>query len=58
MSTEPALILGAVNIAIALGVSFGLHLTAEQIGGINALAAAVLSVILRQLVTPVVPVAK
>ena len=58
MSTEPALILGAVNIAIALGVSFGLHLTAEQVGGINALAAAVLSVILRQLVTPVVPVAK
>lgn len=52
MKTEPALILGAIQSAIALAVSFGLRLTPEQIGGILALSAAVLAIVTRQLVTP------
>jgi hypothetical protein len=52
MRTEPALILGALQSAIALAVSFGLSLTPEQIGAILALSAAVLAIVTRQLVTP------
>lgn len=55
---EPALILGAVNAAIAVGVAFGLPVTPEQVGLINALAAAVVAVIVRQAVTPNVSVAE
>lgn len=51
-SGEPALILGAVNAVLALGVGFGLKLTSEQVGLINAAVAAVLAVILRTQVTP------
>lgn len=53
MKTEPVLILGAVQTAIALVVSFGLDLTAEQVGAIVAFSAAVLSVVARRKVTPV-----
>lgn len=49
---EPALILGAVQAAIALVVAFGFDLTAEQIGGILAFTAAVLALITRSQVTP------
>lgn len=52
---EPALILGAVQALLALGLSFGLHLTSEQIGAIMAASAAVLAVITRSQVTPVSP---
>lgn len=52
MRTEPALILGALQSAMALAVSFGLSLTPEQIGAILALSAAVLAIVTRQLVTP------
>ena len=53
MSTEPALILGAVNAVLALAVGFGLNLTSQQVGLINAAVAAVLAVILRGKVSPV-----
>ena len=53
MNSEPALILGAVNAILALGVGFGLHLTSEQVGLINAAVAAIIAVITRTQVTPV-----
>ena len=53
LGTEPALILGALNAAVALAVGFGLPVSAAQVGLINAAVAAILSVILRQHVTPV-----
>ena len=53
LKTEPALILSVLQAALALGVSFGLHLTAEQVGGIVALSAAIFGLVIRQHVTPV-----
>ena len=55
---EPALILGAVNSVIAVAVGFGLNVTPEQVGLINAATAAVLAVIVRAQVTPVAEVAE
>lgn len=48
MQSEPALIMGLINAAIALGVGFGLPVTIQQAALINAFAAAVLAVITRQ----------
>ena len=56
LSREPALIIGAVQSALVLAVSFGLDLSEDQVAAILALTAAVLSVVTRQLVTPSVPV--
>jgi len=50
---EPALIAGAIAIAINLAISFGLNLSTDQVALINALVVAVLSIIVRQNVTPV-----
>lgn len=50
---EPALILGAINAIIALVSAFGLDLSAEQVAGIMVASTAILSVIVRQKVTPV-----
>lgn len=50
---EPALLLGAVNAVVALVISFGVHLTANQVGAINAATAALLAVLLRQSVSPI-----
>lgn len=52
---EPVLIMTLVSALIALGVSFGLNLTNEQIGSIMAVSAALLGLITRSLVTPVKP---
>lgn len=49
---EPALILAAIQAALALAVGFGLNLSAEQITLILAFSAAVFGVITRQNVTP------
>lgn len=49
---EPALLLGALNAIIAVAVGFGLDVTPEQVGLINAAVAAVLAVVTRQKVTP------
>lgn len=50
---EPAMILGAVQSILALGLSFGLHLTTGQMGAIMAAAAAILALVIRQQVSPV-----
>lgn len=50
---EPALILGAVQAVLVLGVSFGLDLTTEQTAAILAATAAILAVVTRQRVTPI-----
>lgn len=52
MKKEPAIWLGAVGAAIALGVSFGLPVSAEQVGFIMAFVSAVLALVTRQLVSP------
>lgn len=49
---EPALIVGLVNALLALAVGFGLQVTPEQVGLINAAVAAVLAVITRTQVAP------
>jgi hypothetical protein len=50
---EPAVILGALQAILALGLSFGLHLDPTQIGAIMAAAAAILALVVRQQVTPI-----
>ncbi len=55
MNKEPALIIGALQAALALAVSFGLQLTAEQVGAIMTLAAAVFAIVTRYFVTPKLP---
>jgi hypothetical protein len=50
---EPAAIAGVIAIAINLALTFGLRWTAEQVSLVNALVIAVLSLVVRQSVTPV-----
>jgi len=50
---EPTLILGVIRAVVVVLVAFGFELSAEQTAGIYLLAEAVLSVVNRQLVTPV-----
>lgn len=50
-NAEPALILGVVNAAIALGVGFGLNVTAQQGALINAFVTSVLMFVTRSQVT-------
>ena len=50
---EPAMILAVVQGALALVVAFGLQLSAEQIGAVLALSAAILGALTRSQVTPV-----
>lgn len=52
-SREPAMFLAVVQAGLALGLSFGLHLTPERIGAIMAFSAAVLGFVTRSQVTPV-----
>ncbi len=52
---EPVLVMAAIQAAIALVVSFGLHLSPEQIGALVAFSAAVCGLIARQRVTPTEP---
>lgn len=49
---EPAAIAAFIAIAINLAISFGLHLTIEQIALVNAAVVAGLALIVRQNVTP------
>jgi hypothetical protein len=50
---EPALILAAIAALVSLAVGFGLDITIEQAALINAAAAAIVGLIVRQKVTPV-----
>ena len=52
LQREPALISGLVAAVIALVTAFGFEMTGEQVGAIMAVTYAVLSVIVRQNVTP------
>lgn len=54
LGREPALILGLVGAGIALAVGFGLNWTGQQVALSMAFTAAVLGVIVRQVVTPVI----
>lgn len=46
-SKEPAVIVGLVQAALVLAVSFGFDLTGEQVGAITAFAAAILALVVR-----------
>lgn len=50
---EPALFIGLISAIMALVVSFGLELSADQVGAIMAVTTAVLAFITRSKVTPV-----
>ncbi len=46
------MVMATVQAGLALGVSFGLKLTVEQVGSIMAFSAAVLGLVVRQMVSP------
>lgn len=48
---EPALIIGAIQAVVALGIGFGLHVTPEQFGLIMATVTAILAVLVRSQTT-------
>ena len=50
---EPVLVTALIQGVLTLAVSFGLHLTPEQIGAVLALSGAILAFIARAKVTPV-----
>jgi hypothetical protein len=50
---EPAAIAAFISIAVNLAITFGLHLTVDQVALVNALVVAGLALIVRQSVTPV-----
>jgi hypothetical protein len=50
---EPVLILGLIRAVVVLVTAFGLGLSAEQVASIYLVAEAVLSLVIRQRVTPV-----
>ena len=52
LGREPVLVYTIVQGALTLAVTFGLHLTVEQIGAILTFSLAVLSFIVRAKVTP------
>ena len=56
LRSETVAIMGLVQVSLALGLAYDLHMTGEQEGLWLALAAAVLSLITRQTVTPNVKV--
>lgn len=53
IKSEPAALMGLLGTIIALVTAFGLELTGKQVGAIMAVAAALLSIVTRQMVTPV-----
>jgi hypothetical protein len=52
IKSEPALVMGLIQSAVVVAVSFGAKLTAEQSAAIFALVAVLLSIVTRQMVTP------
>jgi hypothetical protein len=52
LGREPALILAALQAALALAIGFGLHISPEQTALIMAFAAAIAGLIVRSSVTP------
>lgn len=54
IQSEPALVTTLVTTLVALGTSFGLDLSPEQVGAITAVTAAVMGIFTRQSVRPLV----
>lgn len=52
---EPALLMAAIQSALALVLAFGIELTVEQAGAILAVSAAILGLVTRSQVSPHVP---
>lgn len=50
---EPVMFMAVIQAIIALVLSFGVHLTTEQVGAILAVSAAILAFITRTQVSPV-----
>lgn len=53
LNAEPVAWGGLIAIAINLAVSFGLQLSPEQVGMINALAVGIIALLVRRKVSPV-----
>jgi len=53
ITNEPVMVIGVLQAGIACGAAFGLHVSAGQIAAIETFAAAILSVIVRQRVSPI-----
>lgn len=51
-SREPAMVMAVLQAGLALGLSFGLALSNEQVGAIMAFSAALLGLITRSQVSP------
>lgn len=49
---EPVRVQTWVTVTVALGASFGLELTAQQVGAVSAFTAATLGLVVRRKVTP------
>lgn len=54
IQAEPALVTTFITACVALASSFGFDLSPEQVGGITAVTAAVMGIITRQNVRPLV----
>jgi hypothetical protein len=52
ISEEPVLAVTLVQAVLTLAVTFGLHLTPEQIGAVLTLTGAILGIVARGKVTP------
>jgi nitrate/nitrite transporter NarK len=52
LSAEPVMVLAVIQMGVALGVSFGLRLSADQVGAVVAFSAAVLGLVARTKVSP------
>jgi hypothetical protein len=53
IKNEPAMLLGLIQAALAVAVSFGFSLSPEQVGGLVALSAAGSALFVRHQVSPV-----
>lgn len=51
--SEPVMTQAVIQAFLAMLLSFGIHLTSEQVGAIMAFTAAFLAIIVRSKVTPV-----
>lgn len=52
VKSEPVAFAALIQAVLNLALSFGLHLSPDQIGAINVLVAAIQALVIRQVVTP------
>jgi hypothetical protein len=52
ISHEPAVWIGLIDALLVVGVTFGLQITPEQKGAVDAVLAAVAAIVIRSQVTP------